>query len=100
MQFTFVDFLIGFFLMNAMPHLLFGLLRIRFFSALGFSAWGNLGYALINVVIALVLFHTQYGISNLASSGIFLGAGAMLLIYLVTGRFFYNMFNPEQAISG
>lgn len=98
MQFSSIDFLIGFFLMNAMPHLLFGLLRIRFFSALGFSAAGNLGYFVINVVVALVLFHIEHGIANLGSSGIFLGAGAMLFIYLVTGRMFYNKFNPETAI--
>jgi len=29
------------------------------------------------------LFHTQYGIQQLMSHGIVIGAGAMLLIYLV-----------------
>lgn len=99
MELTVVDFLIGFFLMNAMPHTLFGLLKIRFFSAFGFSPQGNLGYGLLNVVLALVLFHFQYGIETLLSHGIVIGAGTMLLIYLVSGRFFYNLFQVEKSWS-
>jgi len=98
-MFSVMDFLIGFFLMNAMPHLLFGLLRIRFFSALGFSWQGNLGYAAINVIVALLLFHLQYGLNTLLGSGMVIGAVAMLLIYAVSGRFFYALFNPATARS-
>ena len=96
MEFTLVDFLIGFFLMNAMPHSLFGLLKIRFLSAFGFSPHGNIGYGLLNIAVALVLFHFQYGIQELMNHGIVLGTGAMLLIYLVSGRFFYNLFQHRK----
>lgn len=96
MKLTLLDFLIGFFLMNAMPHILFGLLKIRFFSAFGFSHQGNLGYGLFNVAFALVLFHIQYGIEALTSHGIVIGAGTMLLIYLFSGRFFYNLFQERK----
>lgn len=92
MAFTLIDFLIGFFLMNAMPHNLFGLLKIRFLSLFGFSSMGNLGYGLLNIVVALLLFHIQYGLQTVFNHGIILGAVAMLLIYLATGRFFYNLF--------
>jgi hypothetical protein len=95
MEFTFIDFLIGFFLMNAMPHILFGLLKIRFFSAFGFSPQGNIGYGLLNIVGALVLFHIQYGIQTFMEHGIVVGAGTMLLIYLVSGRFFFNLFQEK-----
>ena len=97
MQLTLIDFLIGFFLMNAMPHLLCGLWGIRFLSAFGFSPAGNLGYAVLNVVIAVTLFHVQYGIGQLATHGIFIGAAAMLFIYLVTGRYFYTLFHPSHS---
>ncbi len=96
MQFTFINFLIGFFLMNAMPHMLFGLLKIRFFSLFGFSPAGNLGYALLNVVVALVLFHFQFGIQMLFNHGIILGVLSMILIYLLTGRYFYNLFQKDE----
>ena len=81
MEFTFIDFLIGFFLMNAMPHILFGLLKIRFFSAFGFSPPGNMGYGLLNITVAFVLFHIHYGLETLMNHGIVVGAGTMLLIY-------------------
>jgi hypothetical protein len=92
MEFSFVDFLIGFTLMNAMPHLLFGLLKIRFFSVFGFSPQGNIAYAFLNIAIALTLFQIQYGLTTLAQHGVVVGAVAMWFIYLVSGKFFYNLF--------
>ena len=92
MQFTLIDFFIGFFLMNAMPHLIFGMLNMRFLSLFGFSAAGNVAYAIVNVIIATVLFHIQYGIRSITEHGIFIGAAAMLLIYLITVRFFNDLF--------
>lgn len=97
MQFTLLDFFTGFFLMNAMPHLLFGLFRIRFFSAFGFSPLGNLAYAAVNAIVGLTLFHIQHGIQLVMANGIFMGAAAMLLIYAVSGRFFYNLFQQKKA---
>ena len=96
MNLTLIDFLIGFFLMNAMPHLLCGLWNIRFFNPFGFSAQGNLAYAAINVIVALVLYHVEYGIGTLMGNGIMIGALAMLLIYTLTGRFFYNLFHASK----
>lgn len=97
MALTWIDFFIGFFLMNAMPHTLFGLIRIRFLSAFGFKPMANLAYGILNTVAALVLFHIQYGIENLLNHGIMLGACAMLFIYMLTGRFFYNLFKEETS---
>jgi hypothetical protein len=97
MEFTFIDFLIGFFLMNAMPHILFGLLKIRFFSVFGFSPSGNMGYGFLNITVAFVLFHIQYGLETLMNHGIVVGAGTMLLIYVVSGRFFFNLFQEKKA---
>jgi hypothetical protein len=97
MELSLLDFLIGFFLMNAMPHLLFGLLKIRFLSAFGFSPRGNVAYAFLNVAMALVLFHIQYDIQALMRHGIMIGAGVMLLLYLVSARFFYNLFQQRDT---
>lgn len=95
MQFTPIDFLIGFFLMNAMPHMLFGLLNIRFLSLFGFSNWGNVAYAFLNVIAALFLYHREYGIEVLANDGVILGAMSILLIYLFSVRFFYTRFHKK-----
>ena len=97
MEFSIVDFLIGFALMNAMPHLLFGLLKIRFFSAFGFSPRGNIAYFFLNIIIALSLFHIRYGLSALGHHGIILGSVAMLFIYLVSGKFFYKLFQKDKS---
>ena len=98
MQITLIDFFIGFFLMNAMPHMLFGLFEIRFLSLFGYSSRGNLAYAFLNVAVALLLFHMQYGIQELLSQGILIDALTVFLLYLVTGRFFYKRFQNKYAL--
>jgi len=95
MPFSLIDFFIGFFLMNAMPHMLFGLIRLRFLSAFGFSAPANIAYAFLNVIIAGLLYNYQYGIKTLIDDGIVLGALTMILIYLITGRFLANLFQEN-----
>ncbi|MDJ0755301.1 MAG: hypothetical protein QNJ45_17385 [Ardenticatenaceae bacterium] len=95
MEYTLIDFLIGLFLMNAMPHLVFGLLNIRFISAFGLSPNANLAYSLLNAVAALTLFHIQFGIETLMGNGIVIGAATVLLLYVVSGNFFYNLVNSK-----
>ncbi len=91
-----LDFLTGFFLMNAMPHLIFGIIRLRFLSLFGFSAVGNLLYALVNVGAAGAIYHHQYDIASIKQDGILLGALAMILIYAITGRFFVSLFQARH----
>lgn len=93
-----IDFLIGFFLMNAMPHFVLGTWKGRMFSAFGFGDAQNIAYGLLQGVIALGLFLWEYGIAGLTENGIFVGALTILVIYFITGRFFFKRFNtPEPA---
>lgn len=96
MEFSPVDFLIGATLMNAMPHMLFGLMKVRFFSVFGYSPPGNIGYAFLNIAIALALFHINYGLAALRQNEIVIGALAMLAIYLISGRFFLALFSKSE----
>jgi len=86
----------GFFLMNAMPHLLFGLIRLRFLSLFGFSDRGNLLYALVNILIALFIYHSQYDIATLLDDGLMIGALTILGVYAITGRFFVRLFQENS----
>ncbi len=95
MNFTWLDFLTGLFFMNAMPHLLFGIIRLRFLSAFGFSAVGNLVYALLNLIIAGGLYHYQYGIESIINDGIVVGSLTILVIYLFIGRILINLFQEK-----
>ena len=95
MTFTWIDFLIGFFLMNAMPHWIFGLTKTRMLSAFGFTAQANIAYSFLNVAIALILFGWRYGLPAILDNGVFVGAAAMMLIYYFTGRMFLNLFRED-----
>lgn len=99
MSFSLIDFLIGILLMNAMPHMIFGLIRLRFLSLFGFSALGNLLYSLVNIGAAGALYHHQYGINAILLDGVTLGALAMLAIYLLTGRIFISIFQEKPKVT-
>lgn len=95
MGFSFLDFLVGFLLMNAMPHMLFGLFGIRFISLFGFSRIGNFCYALLNIIAGLWIFLFQHGLGKLADNGVIIGVLAILFIYMIIGKFFYNLFRKK-----
>ncbi|MEM7164972.1 MAG: hypothetical protein AAF581_05870, partial [Planctomycetota bacterium] len=57
-----VDFLIGLFAVNALPHYLFGRLDTGVLSLFGFSAKGNLLYAGFCLTLSIGLFAYKYGL--------------------------------------
>jgi len=96
MKLNLLDFLIGLLLMNAMPHMIFGLIRLRFFK----SFW--ILFAGKSPVCPAQpahwpggVYHYQYDIRSLQQDGIMLGALAVLLLYLITGRFLAGFFQPK-----
>ena len=95
MQFNLIDFFIGLTSMNAMPHLMAAQMEVRFLSLFGLRAKANYGYAALNLIIALVLFQIQYGLSNLFNHGLFVGTLSILVFYIFVGRFFYKLFKIE-----
>jgi hypothetical protein len=90
------DFFIGLLLMNAMPHFIFGISKIKFLGLFGFSPAGNIIYGGLQFVICILLFHFKYGIAHIAENGIFVGAVAILVIYFVTGKLLLTLFNRSK----
>lgn len=90
------DFVIGATLMNAMPHFVLGIWKGRMFSAFGFGDAQNIAYGVLNFVVSLGLFLFKYGIAGLAQNGIYAGALTLLVIYFVTGRFWYVRFSQSK----
>lgn len=93
---TFIDFLIGFFLMNAMPHFVLGVWGGRMFSAFGFGNKQNIAYGLLNFCLSVGLFLFTYGLEGLQANGIYAGALFILLIYLLTGHFWQKLFKEKE----
>src|SRR5438132_10781698 len=91
-----VDFIIGLTLMNAMPHFVLGIWKGRMFSAFGFGDTQNIAYGLLNFVISVGLFLYKHGIGQLFENGIYAGALTLLIIYFLTGRFWYSVFHKRH----
>src|SRR5690349_17350262 len=90
-----VDFIIGLTLMNAMPHFVLGIWKGRMFSAFGFGDLQNISYGLLNAAISLGLFLYKHGPEQLLVNGIYTGALTLLVIYFLTGRFWYSIFHER-----
>ncbi|MGN6648268.1 MAG: hypothetical protein ACTHJT_17215 [Cytophaga sp.] len=94
-----IDFLIGLFLANAMPHFILGITRTKFLGPFGFSPEGNIVYAVIQFVISLVLIHMQYGLSIIFENGILLGSILVMTMFFIFGKAvlrFYNRDSPGK----
>ena len=90
-----IDFVIGLTLMNAMPHFVLGTWGGRMFSIFGFGDVQNILYGLLNFSISVGLFLYKYGPEQLFQNGIYAGALVLLVIYFLTGRFWYTLFHKR-----
>lgn len=89
MEFSLVDFLIGFFLANSIPHLVVGIMDIRFLSLFGFSAKANIAYSIWNILLASAISIYFYGIEALMHDALFWGVFGIYVSYVLSGRFLY-----------
>jgi len=78
-----IDFLIGLFAVNALPHFLFGRLNLGVLSLFGYSAKANLCYSAFCLVLSLGLFAYQHGYSTMSDHMMLMGALFVVVSYLV-----------------
>lgn len=81
-----LDFLIGVLLINSLPHFVLGITKTRFLGMFGYKPIANIWYAVVQFLLALVLFHIQHGIAAILENGIFLGAACTCLLFLIFGK--------------
>ena len=93
---TIIDFLIGMTLMNAMPHFVLGTWKARIISAFGFGNTRNIVYGILNFLISIGLFLYKYGVEQLTENGIYTGAPTILIIYFLTGWYWYSIFHKKH----
>ncbi|MFK7827104.1 MAG: hypothetical protein AB8G05_23375 [Oligoflexales bacterium] len=90
MEFSLIDFLVGFLLANAIPHFVIGAMDIRFLSLFGFGSKQNIFYSIWNIAWALGLSLYFRGSGWILNNGIFLGVSFIFIAYVFTGRFLYK----------
>lgn len=91
-----IDLIIGMTLMNAMPHFVLGVWKGRIVSAFGFGDTQNILYGLLNFTISVALFLNKYGMEQLLENGIYAGALILLVIYFLTGKYWYSVFHKKH----
>lgn len=94
-----IDFFIGALLVNAMPHLIFGLTKTHFLGLFGYSPKGNITYAVLQFFLCCLLFYFNYGYKELLNNGYLIGGLTVLVLYFIFGKFlvkFYGKQKPEK----
>jgi len=80
-----------------MPHFVLGVWEGRMLSIFGIGNKQNIAYSFLNFSFAMGLFLYQYGVDQILTNGIFLGALTILVLYYLTGRFFRNLFKETKS---
>jgi len=91
-----VDFFIGALLMNAMPHLIFGLTKTHFLGMFGYSPKGNIIYAVLQFVLCLLLFCFNYGYESLITNGYLIGGLIVLILYFIFGKVLVSFYGKQK----
>jgi hypothetical protein len=79
-----------------MPHLIFGLTNTHFLGLFGYSAKGNIMYALLQFTLCIILLLVNYNFSQLLNNGILIGGLTVLVLYLVFGKFLVKFYQKKQ----
>lgn len=87
-----IDFIIGALLVNAMPHLIFGLTKTHFLGLFGYSPKGNISYAILQFSLCCILFFVKYGYEELLNNGYLMGGLTVLCLYFILGKFFIKLY--------
>ena len=90
-----IDFFIGLFLMNAMPHFILGKWNQRMLSGFGYGDKANILYSIANLAISLSLFMYQYGTAGLLENGIYVGAFTVVLAFYILGGLWKKIFTKR-----
>ncbi|MEM6721825.1 MAG: hypothetical protein AAF611_21030 [Bacteroidota bacterium] len=91
-----IDFIIGALCMNAMPHLVFGQTKTHFLGMFGYSANGNILYAVIQFVIAVFLYVYNYGYEHIVDNGFVVGSVTVLVLYFILGKFMVQLYGKQK----
>ncbi|HSY60257.1 MAG TPA: hypothetical protein VK796_00215 [Cytophaga sp.] len=91
-----IDFFIGLFLANAMPHFILGITKTKFLGPFGFGPTGNIVYAGIQFAISLILIHINYGLTCIFKNGMLLAAVLVMIMFFIFGKIVLRYYNRDS----
>ncbi|CAM3848464.1 MULTISPECIES: hypothetical protein [Flavobacterium] len=91
-----IDFIIGALLVNAMPHLIFGLTKTHFLGLFGYSPNGNITYAILQFFLCVLLYYINYDYKELLNNGYLIGGVTVLGLYFIFGKFLVKFYGKQK----
>jgi len=90
MEFSYIDFIVGFLMVGSMAHIVMSRAGVNFPSVFGYSSKANLFHGLLGAFIAIDIYYFSYGFNATINNGLLLGAFDILLLYAIFGRMLHN----------
>jgi len=96
MEFSFVDFIVGFLMLGAMAHVVASRAEISFPSAFGYSAKANLIHGLLVAFIAVDIYFFSYGFAATIGNGMLMGMVDLIILYALFGRILHKKIQKKH----
>jgi len=94
-----IDFIIGALVVNAMPHLIFGLTKTHFLGMFGYSPKGNILYAVLQFILCILLYYFNYGYKEFLDNGYLVGGITVLVLYFIFGKILIQFYGRQEKIT-
>ncbi len=91
-----IDFIIGFLLLNALPHFVLGVYKMRILSLFGFSSIANMAYGILCFCGSLGLYLYTYGFSSMMEDGFMLGGIFICCAYFMVAKILYHLWQVNH----
>lgn len=95
-----LDFLIGLFATNALPHFLFAKLDARVLSLFGYSPRANFAYSVFCLLVAATIYIAKYGFSALSQHMMLFGGVAVVFSFYVGWNFIDRFLRDTAKTNG
>lgn len=96
MEFSFVDFIVGFLMVGAMAHVVASCAEISFPSAFGYSAKANLIHGLLAAFIAVDIYFFSYGFAATIGNSMLMGMFDLIILYALFGRMLHRKIQKKH----
>jgi len=90
MEFSLIDFIVGFLMVGAMVHVVTSCANVSFPSVFGYGPKANLYHGLLVAMIAVDIYFFSYGFNATIGNSMLMGAFDLIILYALFGRILHK----------
>jgi len=95
MEFSIIDFMVGFLLVSSIVHIAMAKAKISFPSVFGRTAKANNIHGILLAFVAVDIYFFSYGFNTTINNGVLIGAVDFIICYVLFGGFLHRRFKIQ-----